>query len=45
MDSSYVKLTWKTADGTTYTASGGKISGTNGLQVPSGTASTGPTAK
>jgi len=38
-------ITWTTADGTTYTPSGDKISGTSGLQVPSGTASTGPTAK
>jgi hypothetical protein len=30
------------SNGTTYTVSGDKVSGTNGLKVPSGTASTAP---
>jgi hypothetical protein len=34
-----------TADGTTYIAPDDKVAGNNGLQVPLGTASTGPTAR
>jgi hypothetical protein len=39
-DATHVTLTWTTTDGTTYTAAGDKVSGTNGLKVPAGTAST-----
>jgi hypothetical protein len=44
MDTRYATLTWKTAGGTTYTIAGDKVSGTNGLKVPPGTATTGATA-
>ena len=44
-DTRSLTLTWTTADGTTYTAAGDKVSGSNGLKVPAGTASTRATAK
>lgn len=45
MDTRHATLTWTTADGTTYTAASDKVSGSNGLKVPSGTASTTAAAK
>ncbi|MGH3212560.1 MAG: hypothetical protein ACRDNO_32825, partial [Trebonia sp.] len=42
METRYATLTWTTAGGASYTAAGDKVSGTNGLKVPSGTSSTAP---
>lgn len=42
-DALHLTLTWATSNGITYTAVGDKVSGTNGLKVPSGAASTAPT--
>jgi hypothetical protein len=38
-------LTWTTTNGTSYTALCNKVSNNNGLKVPAGTVTTGPTAK
>jgi hypothetical protein len=44
-DTRSLTLTWTTADGTSYAAPDNKVSGSNGLKVPAGTASTGATPK